>query len=414
MTIPDLTATLLRLPVSALYGRRVTIRAGWRIRPLVHTVRNPVTAGLYQISGQAITDDCEPSDWAVVLKVLRRPDGVAAWLRGDQPGQWNYWQRELLAYHSGLLATFSKDLAVPRYLGAHRPDEHTAWLWIEYVTGTPATSWPPDCYSAAARHLGMAQGPYLAGRPLPDARWLAHDWLAAWAPTLAPAALASLDDPDAWAHPLIRGVLSRDTAEATRRLAADRDRLLESITRLPTFTVCHHDFWPPNLLSRTDLGGYERTVALDWSWVGLGAAGLDPANLVLDATASGYLPADRVVELDRSVVDAYLDGLAEAGWRGPSTPITAGHDATAALRFGLSAPDLLALARNPARHDALEQRHGRPIAEIIASRAAVVRHALQLADHARRTLLTSPDTLSAHRLHAGKAGHREPGERSVL
>ncbi|MGH8908036.1 MAG: phosphotransferase family protein [Egibacteraceae bacterium] len=264
--------------MTALYGHPVTIRTDWQIRPLVHTVRNPVTAGLYQVSGQALTDDCEPSDWTVALKVLRRPDDAPAWLRADQPAQWNYWQRELLAYSSGLLATLSGDLAVPRCLGAHRPGERIAWLWIEYVTGTPAAAWPPDRYPAAARHLGLAQGPYLIGRPLPDVGWLAHDWLAAWTPTLAPTTLASLDDPDAWAHPLIRDVLSPDIAEATRCLAQDRDRLLAASARLPTVTVCHHDFWPPNLLSRTDPDGHERTVALDWSWVGLGAAGLDPAN----------------------------------------------------------------------------------------------------------------------------------------
>lgn len=121
----------------------------------------------------------------------------------------------------------------------------------------------------------------------------------------------------------------------------------------------------------------------------MGAAGLDPANLVLDATASGYLPADRVAELDHDILDAYLDGLAETGWHGPSTPILAGHDATAALRFGLDAPDLLALAHNANRHATVEQRHGRPITEIIASRAAVIRHA--------SNSLTTPAPCSPHR-----------------
>ncbi len=78
----------------------MTIRAGWQIRPLAHTVRNPVTAGLYRISGQVITGDREPPDWTVVLKVLCRPDDAPAWLRGDRPGQWNYWRRELLAYRT--------------------------------------------------------------------------------------------------------------------------------------------------------------------------------------------------------------------------------------------------------------------------------------------------------------------------
>lgn len=235
---------------------------------MVHTVRNPVTAGLYRISGQASShSSCEP-DWTVVLKLLRQPDDAPAWLR-DRPDQWNYWQRELLAYTSGLLTSFCGDLVVPRYLGTYRPDEHTVWLWIEHVTGTPATAWPPEQYPAAGCGLAHGQGPYLAGRSLPDAAWLGHDWLAAWTPTLTPSALASLDDPDMWAHPLIRNVLSPDIAEATRRLAADRGWLLAAVAQLLT-TVCHHDFWPPNLLLHTDTDGRERTVALDWSWVGLG------------------------------------------------------------------------------------------------------------------------------------------------
>ncbi|MGH8886116.1 MAG: hypothetical protein ACRDYX_13240 [Egibacteraceae bacterium] len=392
MTVPDLTADLLRPAVAALFDCPVTVRPGWQVRALAHTVRNPVTAGLYHISGRALTgDSADELDWSVVLKVLHLPADAPAWLRADQPGQWNYWQRELLAYRSGLLASNVCDLAVPRYLGAYRPDVHTAWLWIEHVSGAPATTWPPGRYLTAARHLAHAQGPYLAGQPLPDATWLAHDWLASWTPTLSPKALAILDDPDAWAHPLIRDVLPPDLAEVTRRLAADRDRLLAAVARLPTITVCHHDFWPPNLLSRTAPEGHERTVALDWSWVGLGVAGLDPANLVLDAAASGYLPADRLAELDDDVLDAYCDGLAETGWQGPSTPILAGHAASAGLHFGLDTPDLLVLARDPARHAAMEQRHDRPIAEIIASRAAVIRHALGLADRAR-TLLTAPRT----------------------
>jgi hypothetical protein len=124
----------------------------------------------------------------------------------------------------------------------------------------------------------------------------------------------------------------------------------------------------------------------------LGRSRPRPCQPLLDATASGYLPPDRFAELDHEVLNAYLDGLAETGWHGPPTPIQAGHHATAALRFGLDGPALLALAGNPARHAILEQRHGQPIADIIACRAAVIHYALQLADRAR-TLLNTPHTL---------------------
>jgi hypothetical protein len=122
---------------------------------------------------------------------------------------------------------------------------------------------------------------------------------------------------------------------------------------------------------------------------------LDAANLVLDATAAGHLPTAVLSGLDNAVLDSYLHGCKETGWRGTDALVRLGHDLTAALRFGLDAPELIVLARDPARQNALQQRDDRPVAQIIAYRAAVVRHASRLAERARALLDTSPP-------HAGR------------
>ena len=52
-------------------------------------------------------------------------------------------------------------------------------------------------------------------------------------------------------------------------------------------TVCHLDVHPHNLF---DGDGVDDTVLVDWAFVGIGALGEDPANLIVDAVAT-WAPA---------------------------------------------------------------------------------------------------------------------------
>jgi len=295
VNIPRLSVDLLQPVADALCGPGGLPRLGWRLRQIGHTPRNPVTGGLYRVSGQVVNGRAsEPAGFTAVLKVLRFPKDAPAWLRADEPSHWNYWRREALAYRGGLLASIGgSGLCVPRFLAAHEPDEDTVWLWLEHVDGVPATAWPPERYLTAARDLATTQAPYLAGRPLPESPWLRHDWLDAWAPTLPSASLSVLEDDAAWAHPLIRQALPREAANATRRLAAGRDEFLR-VTARPPATICHHDFWPPNLMSCAG----SQTVALDWSWVGIGPVlgvllgGVGPVGVGVAGGAVGVTVGD--------------------------------------------------------------------------------------------------------------------------
>ena len=52
------------------------------------------------------------------------------------------WNRELLAYLSGLLDDLPGDLAAPRYLGGAEHAGRVTWLWLEEVSDDRGRAWP--------------------------------------------------------------------------------------------------------------------------------------------------------------------------------------------------------------------------------------------------------------------------------
>lgn len=67
--------------------------------------------GLYSFKGTAqIQDKCVP--WSLILKAKARSLEV-----GQEPKNWNYWKRKILAYQSGLLADLPGNIVAPRCFG---------------------------------------------------------------------------------------------------------------------------------------------------------------------------------------------------------------------------------------------------------------------------------------------------------
>lgn len=346
----------------------------WRAEPLPYRVINRVTAGLYQVSGSARVDGAA-QPWSVFLKVLRHlpPAGDTNFNPSDDPAHWNYWRREALVYQSGLLERLPDGLAAPRCYGVEQPAPDTIWLWLEQIAGAPAGAWPVERFGLAARHLGRLQ----AG-PAPELPWLSRGWLRAWVPD-DPGGLPDLAaDPAAWRHPLLAAQAPPEAAARVLWLRRRREALLQRAERLPQ-TLCHLDFWPPNLLARRGPDGQEQTVLLDWSQSGPGARGEDIANLPLDSVWMGHVAPEQLPALERLVYQGYLAGLREAGWAGEERQIRLAFALTAALRFGLMANALLRQVHDPRQHEPLARRYGRPFAQTAAWRAAAVARALDIA-----------------------------------
>ncbi|MFC7481034.1 hypothetical protein ACFQX7_14715 [Luedemannella flava] len=73
------------------------LQPGWAVQPLDHNPLNAATGGIWRVRRNATT---------AILKILwpgGTVSGRADWATSDDPGHWNYWRREGLAYRTGLV-----------------------------------------------------------------------------------------------------------------------------------------------------------------------------------------------------------------------------------------------------------------------------------------------------------------------
>jgi thiamine kinase-like enzyme len=111
--------------------------------------------------------------------------------------------------------------------------------------------------------------------------------------------------------------------------------LLDALDRMPR-ALCHFDVHPANLFGDED----GPTIAIDWSFVGIGAIGEDVGNLVPDAVLDFHIAPDRIDELYERLVRGYTDGLRAAGWRGPDSLPRAAMAMTIAAKYAWIAPEV--------------------------------------------------------------------------
>lgn len=289
------------------------------ITPLLHNAGNAVTAGICRYAG---------AGWSLILKrVTPHGSGRDHWPTSEQPEHWNYWRREPLAYRTGLAARAfeGSGIRAPRLLQADDRPDGEVWLWLEDVAGTPGDVWDVGMVADFARRLGLGQGGYLAGRPLPTDPWLSRRWLRQYVDS-KPVDGSLLRDPGAWSDPEVPAAFA-ELRSALRQLWDERDRLLVAVESTPR-TLCHLDVWPKNLLATPD-----GPVLLDWAFVGIGALGEDPGNLVPDFVWDGFLPAARIRELADAVWNCYLNGLRDAGWAGDDRQARLGFTAGGAVKY---------------------------------------------------------------------------------
>jgi aminoglycoside phosphotransferase (APT) family kinase protein len=250
-----------------------------------------------------------------------------------------------------------------------------AWLWLEDVPGRPGAQWGPQQYARAGHDLGTTQGAFAAAvPPVPTDDWLSRGWLGEWVATTA-RAWPLVEDATAWRDERLAELdVLRPRA---REVWDERERLLAIVDAAPR-TLVHLDFWPNNLIAAP--GG--RTVAFDWSSVGIGGLCQDLDQLTLDPVWMQVRPGGDLALLDRAVLPAYASGVRAAGHSATDHELRRWYAAAAGVRYVSVLATQAEIAADPARVEALERRWSRPFAAVAADRARVLTRALDLAEEA--------------------------------
>jgi hypothetical protein len=359
---PELERSALTRVATRALGRPIDALGEWAVEPLGYRVFNPVSQGIFRVSGNA-RSGASLLPWSAVLKICRAPTAeelaTADADRRQLLVETLRWDREGEAYASGLLETLPGGLSAPRCFGVERHDG-TLWIWLENVADD-AAEWDVARYALAARHLGRLGGEYLAGRELPTYEWLSRGWIRAWSARFSRTLPAILDDDSVWAQPLVIELFDPSAREELRALWRDRDRWWNALDRLP-MTLSHLDAFRANLMSRTTRGQAE-TVAIDWAFVGIAPLAADVATLI---AASLFYHGDRQdpMELTAACLEATAAGLRDSGYDVSRADLERANAVNVIARWAFVIGPLRA-AGDPAREETMTQLLRRPFPEIV-------------------------------------------------
>ena len=255
------------------------------------------------------TDETDEVPWSLYLKV-------------PNPANTNYcsWhqesiQREVLLFRSGLLENLPGRIVGPQIFGITEYAGEEPWMWIEDVGGESAFEWPVERFGVAARQFGRMQGEFLAGWPLPDEPWLETSGWLGMQLTEAVAPMAEIIERIA-KHPLTEHLWRSEFDERVRTIWVRREALFDAMEHTPK-SFCHGDFVYGNLFDRTASDGGSETATIDWQYCGVRQIGGDIAALIADCSVmASRRKAAEPEEFSAIVLDGYLSGLRESGWRG--------------------------------------------------------------------------------------------------
>jgi Phosphotransferase enzyme family len=297
---------------------------------------------LFRVSGSADTKG-HHVPWTTIIKVLTREIHSFESSSTDQ-ASWDYWKREWHVYRSSWQAALPGPVVPPACYGTGEgrledDDEVLAWIAMEDLGHINHQHWPRDQWPTVARQIGVFNGRYLSGQPLPAEPWLATNWLRGWSERSTPL-IPDLEQ--ASSHPVSGRVFTRTTVSELMWLWENRNQLYGLLEELPR-TFCHNDLYHRNLSVRGD--NQPECVAIDWALCGDGVIGQELSALI-GATLifRGSRPEDWD-QLEEVCLAAYTHGLRDIG--PDQTQARLGYLITVALRFGLgSLPPLIALTRD--------------------------------------------------------------------
>ena len=351
--LQHLSIAELKPILAQLLGPEASPVDGWTVTEIGRS-HGPSTAGIFRITGAAsAVGGVQP--WSVVVKVLGPPR-----LEGreyDPTGA----LRELTFYRSGASAIQGDRVRAPRCYAIEEWD-NLHWIWLEDLSAAPQPPWLPEQYLQAAQHAGQFNG-HWSGSALPDWPWLNPNGLREKyrAPNIARAferlpGLASL--------PVAGRTLPPDVVQGLTALWQSGDELFTKVEESGQ-CLCHRDFHPRNLFPMPDTGAGSYTIAVDWDQAGVEYLGADIGLLLGSPIKWMDLSLEQATAIIEPLFDAYLAGLAEAGWSGNEDNVRLTYLTCLSTGEASRVASLTTMMiEYPERHAGFEQSLQRPIEQI--------------------------------------------------
>lgn len=327
------TETLVPLVRQALADEQAEL-VDWSCCRLPVGGLNPVTAGIYRLSGSA---RCRGRliPWSLILKIIQWLDlGANGESFIDDPQDWNYWKREGLVHQSGIVGGWRGGLVPVKCYAISEPTETSVWIWQEEVREADSSPWSLERHIVAANHLGEFSGAHVGYQPSAhDARWLCRHFVDKWRQAWVRWGLNDrARDAGFWNHRYSRLAFHEGTQRRLLQLVADSDAFCDLLAR-QTQTLSHQDTSRSNLLATRGSSGREQTTALDWSFAGIAAVGEDLGTQIGGNLCKLFVDPSQAKAYYDAAFEAYLDGLRDAGWHGDIRAVRFACAAAACLRW---------------------------------------------------------------------------------
>jgi len=322
--------------------------------------------GLWLFSGTGIGNK-GTQPWSVVLKILAR--------QNDEPPLDNHWhwKREFLLAQSGLANNLRGPVKGPRIFHSEETPEG-AWIWMEHVKNLYPGPWTLDNYAFAAYQLGLWNGEYLTGAPLPTENWLARQHHRSW--------FEWINFEEMLQFPLNQKYISKEALNRYEHLWQERETFFKVLESLPQ-VFSHFDCQRRNLMIRKGANQANELVALDWAQCGIGAIGTELNWLVgMGTTLLEWSPSD-IAMLDETAFRNYIQGLQAAGWSGNVNIVRLGYVTMLAVFIGCAFPGFTTVSCSAKDKESSLQIFGFAEEELFWKIFPIFDYSLDCADEAR-------------------------------
>jgi hypothetical protein len=145
-----------------------------------------------------------------------------------------------------------------------------------------------------------------------------------------------------WEFPHIAREFPGPMVERIRLLLRESDRIHRVMDGLPR-VLCHADAHRGNVMRRRRSDGTREFVVIDWSTLGVGAAGEEIGHQFSTNILTGAVPAEQAGDLAETLIAGYVRGSGMS-----EEAVRCGFTATVALRsFGFALPLILRAGSDP-------------------------------------------------------------------